>query len=179
MARSLPPAETEGGVLMYLSLMALSLVPVTLTVVTTLAHALELPGKMRLSREQYLAVQRIYYPGFTYAGAAEPLSILALAILLAVTPRATTAFWLVALALSAAVLTHLMYWVLVAPVNRVWLRGETLAAPARRFFGATREASVTDWTSLRDRWEWSHVFRAATSIMSFLLLVAAALSPVR
>lgn len=40
MAVSLAPAETEGGVLMYLSLMALSLVPVTLTVVTTLAHAL-------------------------------------------------------------------------------------------------------------------------------------------
>ena len=163
---------------LYLSLMALSLVLVTLTVVTTLANAREFPGKMRLSREQYLAVQPIYYPGFTYAGAAEPLSILALAVLLALTPRATTAFWLVALALAAAVLTHLIYWVLVAPVNRVWLAGETLAAPARRFFGATKEASASLWTSLRDRWEWSPVCRAAAAITPFLLLLGATLSPV-
>jgi hypothetical protein len=33
-----------------------------------LAHALEWPGKLRLSREHYLAVQPIYYPGFTYSG---------------------------------------------------------------------------------------------------------------
>jgi hypothetical protein len=31
----------------------------------SLAHTLELPGKRRLNREQYLAVQTIYYPGFT------------------------------------------------------------------------------------------------------------------
>jgi hypothetical protein len=30
-----------------------------------LAQALELPGKPRLPKETYLAVQPIYYPGFT------------------------------------------------------------------------------------------------------------------
>lgn len=28
-----------------------------------LAHAMEYPGKMRLSRDAYLTVQPIYYPG--------------------------------------------------------------------------------------------------------------------
>jgi hypothetical protein len=31
------------------------------TMALSLAHALELPGKLRLGKEQYLAVQPIYY----------------------------------------------------------------------------------------------------------------------
>jgi hypothetical protein len=42
-----------------------------------LSHALELPGKMRLSKDQYLGMQPIYYPGFTIGGIAEPLGLLA------------------------------------------------------------------------------------------------------
>jgi hypothetical protein len=38
------------------------------TMALSLAHALELPGKLRLGKEQYLAVQPIYYPGFTIGG---------------------------------------------------------------------------------------------------------------
>jgi hypothetical protein len=41
----------------------------------------------------------------------------------------------------------------------------------------TEDAGQTDWTALRDRWEWSHVRRAATSMTAFLLLLAAALAP--
>ncbi|MGQ0445171.1 MAG: hypothetical protein ACT4O2_08630 [Beijerinckiaceae bacterium] len=58
----------------------------------SLAHALEYPGKFRLPRETYLAVQTIYYPGFTIGGAAEPLAIAALAGLLAMTAVGTTQF---------------------------------------------------------------------------------------
>jgi hypothetical protein len=34
----------------------------------SLAHALELPASMRLTREGYFAAQKIYYPGFTVGG---------------------------------------------------------------------------------------------------------------
>ena len=139
---------------MIRTMTAVALFLVDLTVVTSLAHALELPGKMRLTREQYLAVQTVYYPGFTYAGAAEPLSIVALAVLLWLSPRFTMAFWLLALALAAGVLTHLLYWVLGGSGEQGLTQGEALSAPARQFFGATRYAGRTDWTSLRDRWEW-------------------------
>jgi hypothetical protein len=57
------------------------------------AHALELPGKMRLSKEAYLQVQTIYYPGFTIGGIAEIGGIIALLILLAFTSYASTRFW--------------------------------------------------------------------------------------
>jgi hypothetical protein len=59
-----------------------------------LAHALELPGKLRLPKDQYLAVQAIYYPGYTFGGVAEPLSIAAVALLAFLTPPVGAGFWL-------------------------------------------------------------------------------------
>lgn len=164
---------------MTVTLKLVSLFLVVLTVTTSVAHALELPGKMRLSREQYLAVQPIYFPGFTIAGGAEPLSIVALIALLALTQRATLAFWLIASALVAASLTHLLYWFLTAPVNKVWLRNETLPETAQRFFGTDGNEKEIDWTTLRDRWERSHLYRAITSVVALVLLAVALTTPGR
>jgi hypothetical protein len=58
------------------------------------AHALELPGKVRLPKEAYVTVQQIYYPGFTIAGVGEFAAFIAVALLLWSTPRGTAAFWL-------------------------------------------------------------------------------------
>jgi len=46
---------------------------VALAMSMAVAHALELPGKLRLKMEAYLAVQTIYDPGFTMGGIIEPL----------------------------------------------------------------------------------------------------------
>jgi hypothetical protein len=68
--------------------------------VPAVAHALELPGKLRLQKETYLAVQPIYYPGFTViGGVGEVLGLLATFALVWVTPRGSDVFWLT---LSAA-----------------------------------------------------------------------------
>jgi hypothetical protein len=152
-----------------------SLLLVAATVIPSVAHALELPGKLRLTREQYLAVQPIYYPGFTAIGAAEPLSVVVLVTLLVLTPGGTPTFWLTAGTTLAAVLTHVLYWALTAPVNKVWLRGEPLSGGARRFFGAGASVTDTDWTILRDRWERSYLYRAATSVTALILLAVALL----
>jgi hypothetical protein len=160
---------------MLLVLKLASLLLVVATVIPSVAHVLELPGKLRLTREQYLAVQPIYYPGFTIIGAAEPLAVIALAVLLALTPSATPAFWLIAAALLATVLTHLIYWTLTAPVNKVWLQGETISGGGRRFFAASGSVTETNWTLLRDRWERSHLCRAAASLIALVLLAVALL----
>jgi hypothetical protein len=55
----------------------LTIVIVALPTATAVAHALELPGKLRLDERTYRAVQRMYYPGFTLGGYAEPLAIAA------------------------------------------------------------------------------------------------------
>ena len=142
-----------------------------------LAHALELPGKMRLSRDEYLVVQPIYYPGFTFGGFAEPLGLLAAALLLILTPFASREFWLVLVALLALVGMQAVYWVVTHPVNRVWLRHETLGGAGAEFFAldpARRAgAAPDDWTALRDRWEYSHVARAVLGIASLLALIIA------
>lgn len=46
----------------------LTVVIVALPTALAVAHALELPGKLRLDERTYRAVQRMYYPGFTVGG---------------------------------------------------------------------------------------------------------------
>ena len=53
---------------MFDVLQVLTVILVVVALVPALAHALEWPGKMRLTKEAYVAVQPIYYPGFTIAG---------------------------------------------------------------------------------------------------------------
>ena len=156
-----------------LEVAALLLAAVTLSL--TLAHALELPGKMKLARDEYLAVQRIYYPGFTIGGVCEPLTVVALAALLLATPAATTQFLLLAAALVAAAATHAIYWLVTAPVNKAWVQGQTLPPAAEHFFGKGQGPQV-EWQALRNRWEGSHLARAATASVAFLLAVATAIA---
>ena len=124
-----------------------------------------------------MAVQTIYYPGFSYAGAAEPVVVIVLVALLPLLPAGSARFWLIAAALGAAALTHALYWWRTAPVNKVWLRNEQLSAAAETFFGRDAHSGTdADWQSLRARWEHSHILRAATSAVSYLLVLAAILS---
>jgi len=69
------------------------------------------PASCGLKKEQYLAVQPIYYPGFTIGGIAEPAVILATVALLIMTPTGTAAFWLVAGALAALVTVQVIFWI--------------------------------------------------------------------
>ena len=140
----------------------------------SLAHALELPGKMRLAEEHYLAVQPIYYPGFTWGGIAEPLSVLLVATLLVWAEGA--AFWLTAAALLLMISAHGAYWLLTHPVNGFWLKDTKIGAAGTIFFGSGTtldEADTSDWRALRDRWERSHVVRAVLSFAGLALLTAA------
>jgi hypothetical protein len=143
--------------------------------VPALAHALEMPGKMRLPKEAYFAVQTIYYPGFTIAGGAEPLALFASAVLLVMTPRGSADFWLTAAALAGIAAMQAVYWIFTHPVNKVWLQGRSLGAAGSGFFSfASGESDAHDWEQLRSRWEYSHVARAAFAAVSFTVLVIAA-----
>jgi len=157
---------------MSVALSVFTVILVAIAMGLSLAHALEWPGKMRLGREQYLAVQPIYYPGFTIGGFAEPAGIVATLVLLLVTPTGTTRFWLIAVALAALIVMQVIFWLMTQPVNRYWLGGEKLSAPAQRFFGAG-EAPAREWTALRDQWERSHMLRAVAAMLGLILLVTA------
>lgn len=148
-----------------------SLILVVVAMTPSLAHALELPGKLRLAQDQYLAVQTIYYPGFTIAGIAEPLAIVSTVILLLRTPAGGLDFWLTAASLLGLVGMHAVYWLVTHPVNKFWVKGAQLGAAGAGFFSLGSAGSGSgDWRKLRDRWEYSHVARAALAAASFLAL---------
>ena len=160
---------------MFTTLQVVTLMLAALAMVPAVAHALEFPGKKRLPKDAYLTVQRIYYPGFTIVGIAEVLGIVAALALVIVTPRDGAAFTLSLAALVLLLAMHAVYWIVTAPVNKVWLEGEQLSKAGTAFFGmkAAGRRAATDWTSLRDRWEGSHVARAVLATAALALLSCA------
>ena len=155
-------------------LQVVTLMLVAVTMALALAHALEYPGKMRLSEQEYLATQAIYYPGFTLGGIAEGVSVIALGALAFLTRGSGATFWLTLAAFLAISALHLVYWMLTHPVNNFWLKDMKMNRPSNRFFGlspAPRSgAPEPEWTQLRDQWERSHLIRAVLGVVGLLLL---------
>ncbi len=155
-------------------LQVVTLMLVAVTMALALAHALEYPGKMRLSKQEYLATQAIYYPGFTLGGVAEGVSVIALGVLAFLTRGSGAAFWLTLAAFLALAALHLVYWMLTHPVNNFWVKDVKMNRPGARFFGlspAPRSGGQElEWTELRDQWERSHLIRAVLGVVGLLLL---------
>ena len=161
---------------MLASIQIVTLMLVALAMATAVAHALELPGKMRLPRDTYLAVQSIYYPGFVIGGGVgEFVGMLGTAALLFLTPIGSTAFWLTLAASASMLLMHLIFWIFTQPVNRFWLRNQQMATAGAAFFEvrASKESDTREWTALRDQWEYSHLTRAILSFIALAFLAAA------
>jgi hypothetical protein len=164
---------------MFQTMQLLTVVLVAIAMVPALAHALEFPGKMRLNRDAYFAVQSIYYPGFTIAGIAEPAGLLASVVLLALTPKGTAGFWLTCAAVLGMIGMQIVFWIYTQPVNKLWLQGTQINNLATGFFAlrsggqASTQDDGADWRRLRDRWEFSHMARAALVFLSFLSLLLA------
>jgi len=144
------------------------------------AHALEFPGKLRLDHKTYATVQTIYYPGFTVAGVGEPLAAVAVLILLLILPGRGTAFWWVLSAFIALLLMHAVFWFVTQPTNRYWLRSQKLSRAGAKLFAVDRTpqsgADINDnleWQHFRDRWEYSHIFRAILSVIALIAITIA------
>ena len=164
------------GFPMLTSAQIITLLLVALAMATAVAHALELPGKMRLPRDTYFAVQSIYYPGFLVGGGVgEFAGMLGTVALLFLTPSRSAAFWLTLGACISMLLMHLIFWVFTQPVNRFWLRNQQMATAGAAFFAvrADEESETREWTALRNQWEYSHLTRAILSFIALALLAAA------
>ena len=169
--------------LSVIQVVTLLLVAVTMSM--ALAHVLEFPGKKRLEKDAYLAVQTIYYPGFTIAGFAEPVSIIPTILLLFITPTGSLAFWLTLIAFVSLVVMHAIFWIVTQPVNKFWLKNQQLSKLGDRFFspnstvqhGEETNADVEDWEKMRDRWEYSHLARAVFCVIAMITLTVALAMP--
>jgi hypothetical protein len=165
---------------MFDILQVVTVLLVAVAMALTIAHALQLPGKMRLTKDVYYAMQPIYYPGFTIGRFAEPASLILTIILLFFTPLGSVDFWLTLVALLGLIGMRATYWLFTHPVNKFWLQGQKLSGLGSSFFslGADRSSSqkkshAMDWTDLRNRWEYSHVARAGLPFASLTTLVIA------
>jgi Domain of unknown function (DUF1772) len=160
---------------MLVVLKIITVIVLSVAVALALAHALELPGKMRLTKEMYYAVQPIYYPGFTLGGISEPVSLLLTIVLLFLAPRGSANFWLTLVALLGLVGMQAVYWLVTHPVNKFWVEGTDLNQLGSSFFsfGVENNTASPEWTTLRNRWEYSHVARAIFALTSLVALVIA------
>ena len=134
-----------------------SLLFVALALAPALAHLLELPNKIGLSRDEYLIVQQIYRGwamlGFVVAGAL--LSTLVLSVMVRRWPRQF------ALALSAffcIVGAQILFWTFTFPANQQTSNWTALPE---------------NWMMLREQWEYSH---AASAVLDLIALIALILS---
>ena len=97
------------------------------------------------------------------------------ALALTFVTAAGPARWLTLGALMAFVVMHAAYWLASHPVNNFWLKDFELKGPGKGFFALGADRShAPEWTALRDRWEYSHIARAALAVIGFTLLVIAA-----
>ena len=155
----------------------LSLLLIAIKMGLSLAHALELPGKLRLDEAAYKTVQRIYYPGFTLGGLiGEFGGMIALAVLVYLMPFGTSRFWWTAAALLLLVTSHGTYWLMTHPVNNFWVKDFAMSSPGTAFFSTFAGRRAGHWTDLRNVWELSHVIRAGLDMLSFIS-IAIATSP--
>ena len=157
------------------TLFVVAIVLAALVSVPSLAHALELPGKMRLSEAEYRIVQRIYYPGFTLLGIAEVGAPLVLLVLVLLVPTGSVEFWLLGVALGGFAAVQAVFWLVTQPVNRSWVASVKLGAAGARFFGAgSRRRAESTFAELRARWEYSHLVRAALAVLGLVAIAIAA-----
>lgn len=170
-----PHVSSERSSVMHDAIQISAAVLVGLSASMGLAHVLELPGKLRLTEEQYRLVQPIYYPGFTIGGfVGEFGGILVTAALATITPFGTPAFWLTISAFVAFFAMHTIYWLMTHRVNKFWLAGHSVRGAGRAFFAfGSGSRQDRDWRNLRDQWEMSHVIRTALALVALSLLLTA------
>jgi len=142
----------------YLLVEFLAIVLCALALVPAMAHVMELPNKLPMSREAYLTVQRVYR-GWSLSGIVAIGALIATLILLL--SADAEAFLPALVGFLAIVATQVVFWTFTFPVNRAtrhWTR-----APH-------------NWRNLRDRWELSH---AASAVLHFIAVVSVTLAVLR
>jgi Domain of unknown function (DUF1772) len=133
----------------------LSLLFAALALAPAMAHVLELPNKINLSREDYLTVQHIYrgwaFLGFVVAGAL--LSTLALTLTVR---KEHKAFLFAFIALLCIAGTQVVFWTYTYPANQ-----------------ATHNWTMLpdNWVELRRQWEYSHATSAVLNFVALVMLI--------
>jgi hypothetical protein len=158
---------------MFVTLQIVSVLLVSVAMALAAAHALELPGKLKLDRDHYNATQSIYYPAFTLTGLlGEAAGLGSTLLLVLATPTQSASLrWTIAAFIALAAM-HGAYWTITRRASQFWLLRSPASSIAPVGFFATRPPlAAYSWSRLRSRWEYSHVLRAFLGGISLLTLV--------
>lgn len=128
-----------------------------------LAHALELPNKIGLPRNEYFMVQKVYlgWNQLAYLLAVQLAAMLAVA---AMSRHEPYVLWPFVIAISCLLCAQALFWIYTYPAN-----------------AATESWTVIpdNWHALRSQWEYSHAAGAALQILAMSALIVAALARAR
>lgn len=141
----------------------IALLATALALGAALAHALELPNKIQLPKDDYFIVQQAYrgWSQLAYLLAIELIAMLAIAGLSWQEPRV---LWPTLIAILCLLSAQAVFRTYTYPANVA--TDNWTAIPA-------------NWESLRTRWEYSHALGAALQVLAMSALIIAALARVR
>ena len=138
----------------------LSLLFTALALAPALAHLMELPNKIGLSREAYLAVQQIYR-GWALLGIVV-IGAMVFTFVLAVLSRGRgRTFALALIGFLCIVGTQVIFWTFTFPANQATANWTTLPE---------------NWAALRTQWEYSHAASAVLNLVAFVSVAVSVLS---
>jgi hypothetical protein len=138
----------------------LSLLFTALALAPALAHLMELPNKIGLSREAYLAVQQIYR-GWALLGIVV-IGAMVFTFALAVLSRGRgRTFALALIGFLCIVGTQVIFWTFTFPANQATANWTTLPE---------------NWMALRTQWEYSHAASAVLNLIAFVSIALSVLS---
>jgi hypothetical protein len=124
-----------------------------------LAHALELPNKIGLSRADYFVVQRLY-DGWNQLAILLLVQALSILTVLLIHRHEPSVRWPTATALAGLLAAQAVFWIWTFPAN-VATNNWT--------------AQPENWEALRRQWEYSHLAGAAFQVVVMAALVVAVL----
>jgi ABC-type cobalamin transport system permease subunit len=131
-----------------------SLLFATLALAPALAHLLELPNKIGLSRDDYLIVQQIYR-GWALLGIVILGALLSTLVLTILVRKRAHEFALSLLAFLCIAGTQVVFWTFTFPANQQTNNWTVLPKT---------------WETLRMQWEYSHAASAVLNLIAFIAL---------
>lgn len=137
----------------------LSLVFVALALVPSMAHLLELPNKMSLTRDEYLVVQQIYR-GWALLGIVVFGALISTLLLTITVRRDRNAFVFALISFLCIAGTQIVFWTYTFPTNQITNNWTMLP---------------DNWADLRRQWEYSHATSALLNLLAMISLSASVL----
>lgn len=137
-----------------------ALLATALAMGAALAHALELPNKIALSREDYFVVQRIY-SGWSRLGYLIAVQLAGMLGVVVLYRRQRRVLVPALAAVACLIAAQAVFWIFTFPANQATANW-TLQPEA--------------WESLRRQWEYSHLAGAILQTLALASLIVAALA---